>query len=123
MPDVKDIAIRRPLPRVVQRGTPLPAGRVLEAHAVGAPERPRSDMRRLVLWGCVLLFVHIGAIGVWAGTVPLRSAVIASGVVKVLSTRKAVHPDGGILKTLLVRENDSVEVGQLVARLDTTQIE
>jgi HlyD family type I secretion membrane fusion protein len=124
MPGAKDIAIHRPLPRVVQRGTPLPASHALEVHAVGAPERPRSDMRRLVLWGCVLFFVHIGAIGVWAGTVPLRSAVIASGVVKVLSTRKAVqHLDGGILKTLLVRENDSVEVGQLVAQLDTTQIE
>lgn len=81
-------------------------------------------MRRLILWGCVLLILHLGAFGVWAGTVPLRSAVIAPGVVKVLSKRKAVqHLDGGIVRAMFVRESERVEQGQLLAQLDTTQIE
>jgi len=87
-------------------------------------EKPRSDTRRLIKWGCILLAVTFGGFGLWATLVPLRSAVIAQGFIKVDSKRKAVqHLDGGILKAILVRENEHVEAGQLVAKLDTTQIE
>jgi HlyD family type I secretion membrane fusion protein len=89
-----------------------------------APERPRSDMRRIVVWGCVLLVMQFCVFGVWATVVPLRSAVIAPGFIKVHSKRKAVqHLEGGIIKSILVRENDQVKAGQLVAKLDTTQID
>lgn len=92
--------------------------------SVVGPERPRSDMRRIITWGCVLLVLQFCGFGVWATTVPLRSAVIAPGVIKVHSKRKAVqHLEGGTLKSILVRENDHVKAGQLIARLDTTQIE
>jgi HlyD family type I secretion membrane fusion protein len=87
-------------------------------------EQPRSDIKRLILWSCVLLILQLGAFGVWAGSVPLRSAVIAPGVVKVLSKRKAVqHLDGGIVRAIFVRENEQVQHGQLLAQLDTIQIE
>ena len=33
------------------------------------------------------------------------------------------HLEGGIVKSILVRENDVVKAGQVIARLDTTQIE
>lgn len=86
-------------------------------------ERPRSDPRRLIKWGCILLAIEFGGFGLWATLVPLRSAVIAPGIVKVQSMRKAVqHFDGGILKAILVRENQQVEAGQIVAKLDTSQI-
>lgn len=87
-------------------------------------EQPRSDTRRLIFWGCVLLVLHLGVFGVWASTVPLRSAVVAPGIVKVLSKRKAVqHLDGGIVRTIYVRESQHVERGELLGQLDTTQIE
>jgi HlyD family type I secretion membrane fusion protein len=87
-------------------------------------ERPRSDMRRIIGWGCVLLVLQFCCFGVWAMTVPLRGAVVAQGVIKVHSKRKAVqHLEGGIVKSIHVRENDQVKAGQLIARLDTTQIE
>lgn len=87
-------------------------------------QRPRSDMRRLIMCGGVLLVLQFGGFGVWATSVPLRSAVMAPGIVKVDSKRKAVqHLEGGIVKAIFVRENDHVEAGQLIARLDTTQIE
>lgn len=92
--------------------------------SVVGTEKPRSDMKRIIAWGCVLLVVQFCGFGVWATTVPLRSAVIAPGVIKVHSQRKAVqHLEGGIIKSILVRENDHVNAGQLIARLDTTQIE
>lgn len=89
-----------------------------------APDLPRSDVRRIVAWGCVLLVMQFCVFGVWATTVPLRSAVIAPGFIKVHSKRKAVqHLEGGIIKSIFVRENDQVKAGQLIARLDTTQIQ
>ncbi len=91
---------------------------------VARRERPRSDMRRIIGWGCVLLIMQFCGFGVWAMTVPLRGAVVAPGVIKVHSKRKAVqHLEGGIIKSIHVRENDQVKTGQLIARLDTTQIE
>jgi HlyD family type I secretion membrane fusion protein len=72
----------------------------------------------------VLLVLQFCGFGVWATTVPLRGAVVAPGVIKVHSKRKAVqHLEGGIVKSIHVRENDEVKAGQLIARLDTTQIE
>jgi HlyD family secretion protein len=94
------------------------------AVAVSRKERPRSDMRRIIGWGCVLLVLQFCCFGVWAMTVPLRGAVVAPGIIKVHSKRKAVqHLEGGIVKSIHVRENDQVKAGQLIARLDTTQIE
>jgi HlyD family type I secretion membrane fusion protein len=91
---------------------------------VAGTERPRSDMRRIIGWGCVLLVLQFCGFGVWATTVPLRSAVVAPGFIKVHSKRKAVqHLEGGIVKSILVRENDVVKAGQVIARLDATQIE
>lgn len=89
-----------------------------------AVEPRRADPRSLVRWGWLALFLLVGVFGVWAGTVPLASAVIAPGVVKVLSQRRSVqHLEGGIVKTIFVREGDKVERGQVLARLDTTQSE
>ncbi|WP_375306428.1 HlyD family type I secretion periplasmic adaptor subunit [Bradyrhizobium sp. A11] len=97
---------------------------VMSGDRRSASGEPRSDMRRIVVWGCVLLVLQFCCIGVWATTVPLRSAVVASGFIKVHSKRKAVqHLEGGIIKSILVRENDRVQAGQVIARLDTTQIE
>lgn len=88
------------------------------------PERPRSDTTSLVRCGAILSIALFGIFGIWAVTVPLASAVIAPGVVKVLSQHRAVqHLEGGIVKAILVREGEHAERGQVLARLDTTQIE
>lgn len=105
-------------------GVPVRTLRAVSTLPDVAAEQPRTETRSLVVWGCVFVILLVGIFGLWAGTVPLASAVIAPGVVKVLSQRRAVqHLEGGIVKDILVREGEQVERGQLIARLDTTQIE
>ncbi len=87
-------------------------------------EPPRSDMTRIIRWGCILLVLQFCVFGVWATTVPLRSAVVAPGVIKVLfqtprpfSISKEdyqVDPRAG---------ERSCGDRQLIARLETAQIE
>lgn len=124
MPGADSGSQSRWVPSVVHGGMPASAPRELSAGSHDVAERPRSETGPLVLWGAVLIVLLFGIFGVWAGTVPLASAVIAPGVVKVLSQRRAVqHLEGGIVKTLFVREGERVDRDQLLARLDTTQIE
>ncbi|MDJ1159887.1 HlyD family type I secretion periplasmic adaptor subunit [Chelatococcus sp. SYSU_G07232] len=111
-------------PALVRDGAPVLAGEVIGIRPDIVADRPRSETRRLVTWGCALLVLLFGGFGLWSATVPLTSAVIAPGIVKVLSKRRAVqHLEGGIVKAILVREGNRVERGQVVARLDTTQVE
>lgn len=57
--------------------------------------------------------------GGWAATAPLRSAVIAPGVVTVdLGRRTLQHLEGGILRTIAVREGETVRAGQVLIELD-----
>lgn len=109
---------------IVQDGRPAQLVRAMAVDLQQVPEGPRSDTASLVRWGAALAIVLFGIFGLWAATVPLAGAVIAPGVVKVLSQHRAVqHLEGGIVKAILVSEGEQAERGQLLALLDTTQIE
>ena len=61
--------------------------------------------------------------GGWAALAKLEGAVVTSGSVKVDQNLKEVqHRDGGIVKTLAVRQGDLVRDGQVLATLDDVQI-
>jgi HlyD family type I secretion membrane fusion protein len=54
---------------------------------------------------------------------PLDSAVVTVGFVKIETNRKAVqHREGGVVRELLVREGDRVEEGQVLVRLNDTEL-
>lgn len=76
------------------------------------------------LWaGCLLAGLLIGGIGGWATFASLQSAVIAPGTVVVQSNKQQVqHQDGGIIAKINVKEGDNVSVGQVLFRLDGTQL-
>lgn len=76
-----------------------------------------------VLGGLALVILLVIGCGGWAAIARLEGAVVASGTVKVDQNLKEVqHRDGGIVKTLAIRQGDLVREGQVLATLDDVQI-
>ena len=85
-----------------------------------APKAPDS-LRFPTLFGGLVFIFGIGGFVLWALFVPLNSAVVAQGVVKVGSEKKQIqHLEGGIVKSLRVKEGDIVKQGQVLLTLDET---
>jgi HlyD family type I secretion membrane fusion protein len=81
-----------------------------------------SDPRSYIRAGLLIVALLFGGLGTWASLAPLHGAVIAPGVVTVISKRKTVqHLDGGIAREILVEDGDAVAQGDLLIRLDDTQ--
>ena len=91
------------------------------SRSTGAPTAPTSIGKILVAG---YLVVGIGLVGflLWAVSVPLSSAVITPGVVKVDTNRKAIqHLEGGIVEEIRVRDGDRVAAGEVLILLDGTR--
>lgn len=68
----------------------------------------------------VLAFIAIFIL--WGLIAPLSKAAVAPGVVQVEGRRRVVqHLEGGIVREILVKENQRVRKGQPLMRLDTVQ--
>lgn len=80
----------------------------------------------IMSWVWSGLFVTIGLLGglaLWASITVIGGAVIAEGYVAVESKIKSVqHLEGGIVSEILVREGDLVRGGDLLLRLDGTDL-
>lgn len=89
-----------------------------------SPDGPPSDSARgATRAGWLIILLFFGGFGTWAATAPLNAAVVGEAVVKVEGNRKSVqHPDGGMVKEILVREGDRVYAGDAVMVLDDTDI-
>ena len=82
----------------------------------------RRSIRRHLLTGALVAGVLIASVAGWAGTTELAGAVIAHGVVVVDSeVKKVQHPTGGIVGELRVRNDQRVNAGDVLVRLDATQ--
>lgn len=88
-----------------------------------APELDvEPSLRPTVTAGVVIIAAFFCAFLGWSLFARLDSASLSQGTLVVDSHRKTVqHLEGGILRELLVKEGDTVKVGQPVALLDTTQ--
>ena len=76
-------------------------------------------IRPYIVMGVVVIGLAFGGFGIWAALVPLTSAAVAQGLVKVDSYRKTVqHLEGGIIREILVHDGDAVKQGQLLVKLD-----
>ncbi|MGZ8244817.1 HlyD family type I secretion periplasmic adaptor subunit [Methylomagnum sp.] len=83
---------------------------------------PRGDDRPIRRIGFVIVTLVFGVFGTWAALAPLDSAALAPGVITVENYRKTVqHLEGGIIRTIQVRDGESVTKDQVLATLDDTQ--
>nr|WP_320051344.1 HlyD family type I secretion periplasmic adaptor subunit [uncultured Desulfuromonas sp.] len=82
-----------------------------------------TDRRRLINAGLLVIILFFGCGGLWISLAQISGAVIASGEVRVDSERKTVqHLEGGIVRSILVRNGDRVEAGQPLIVLDSSRI-
>lgn len=75
-----------------------------------------------VLLGLMIVAMAGGGVASWGATIPLASAIIATGQITVDTNRKQVqHLEGGIVDELRVRDGDFVKAGDILIRLDETR--
>jgi HlyD family type I secretion membrane fusion protein len=85
-------------------------------------EAAAREAARWVRLGLLLLASTVGVALAWSVLVPLASAVVGAGVVKVDSSRKRIqHPEGGVIKDIVVRDGSVVKAGDVLVRLDETR--
>lgn len=72
--------------------------------------------------GLAVVTVFFGLGGLWAATAELSSAAVAPGRVTVDTNRKTIqHLEGGIIRTLHVKDGDRVQAGDPLVTLDDAQ--
>ncbi len=82
------------------------------------PPPPASTFIR---FGLGIVIAVFGGLALWSVLAPIDGAVIAPGQVTVESNRKTVqHLEGGVISEILIRENQLVEQGEVLVRLDDT---
>lgn len=94
---------------------------------IGEMNRPlnASNVPLAVRWpaflGLLGLLGFFGGLGVWASTAPIAGAAVAPGSLVASGQNKIIqHLEGGIIKSILVKEGDVVTSGQILVRLEDT---
>jgi HlyD family type I secretion membrane fusion protein len=82
-------------------------------------ERGAREIRRWRRIGLVVLAATFGTAVLWSALAPLSSAVVAAAAIKVDSSRKKIqHPEGGVIKEIVVQDGRIVRAGDVLVRLD-----
>jgi HlyD family secretion protein len=77
----------------------------------------------LLVVGFVGVSILLGGFGVWAALSQIDGAIIAPGRIEVEQNRQvAQHLDGGVVEEIFVREGAVVSAGDLLIRLDATDL-
>jgi len=75
-------------------------------------------------WGTAVIAATVLAFALWGWFAPLHGAVVAEGVVKTVTNRKAVqHMEGGLVKRIHVRNGDAVQQGQPLIELEDVRLD
>lgn len=111
---------------------PESRGEIVPYHNVTIlqPYHPdRADFRALkrsvrgpILIGMLIIAIFIVGFGAWSVIVPLAGGAIAPGIISPDGSRRTVqHLEGGIIRTLHVRDGDFVERDQPLLVLESVQ--
>ncbi len=85
------------------------------------PDLKRKLRQPMIIGGGVVAIFVVGTL-IWAAVSPVRSAITASGLVRVEANRKVVrHREGGTVRAISVREGQHVTLGQTLIQLDDVQ--
>ncbi len=85
------------------------------------PALKRRLQRPMIVGGGVV-GIFVVAMTLWAAVAPIRSAIMAPGIVRVEANRKLIrHREGGTVKAIPVREGQHVALGQPLIILDDVQ--
>ena len=92
------------------------------------PQQPGAadawSVRKPMIVGVLGLLLLVGGFGTWAVMTQISGAVIAGGQIEVDQNRQIVqHPDGGVVEAILVEEGNTVAVGDVMLRLDPTDLQ
>jgi HlyD family type I secretion membrane fusion protein len=80
-----------------------------------------SGLRTPILLGIAVLVLCVGGFGLWSCIAVIDGAVVVSGSFVATGQNKFVqHLEGGILRDVLAKEGELVEVNQTLLRLDPT---
>ena len=84
---------------------------------------PAHNPRPIIVNGLIVIALFVGGFALWASLAPLGAAVQAQGDITFDTKRKTIqHLEGGIVKTIMVREGDTVKAGQLLIALEDDQV-
>lgn len=79
---------------------------------------------RPLFWGFATLAILIGGLGTWSVFTTLSGAIISHGQIEVSQKRQVVqHPDGGVVREILVREGMEVSADDVLMRLDGSALQ
>ncbi len=87
------------------------------------PRQNGWSARTPLVIGFLAILLLVGGFGTWAVMANISGAVVASGQIEVDQNRQVVqHPDGGVIAEIDVQEGDLVDKGDILIRLDPTEL-
>ncbi|CAN5526715.1 HlyD family type I secretion periplasmic adaptor subunit [soil metagenome] len=82
----------------------------------------KRRLQRPMIVGGAVVGIFVVAMTLWAAVAPIRSAIMAPGIVRVEANRKLIrHREGGTVKAISVREGQHVAAGQALITMDDVQ--
>ncbi len=106
--------------------SPAHAAPLPEGELPAGDERPQARYTspgKIIASGLLVIFLFFVVGGCWVVLARIEGAVIANGELKVDSERKTVqHLEGGLIKEICIRDGDTVQAGETLITLDSSQI-